>query len=346
MAIKLKWVNPNAFATTIEIYRGDTPLDRTNLGVPVATLSNGETSWIDAAAAYDRVYYYVFVTIRGTDRVVGANNKVETVERKGAGPNNFRYGNDRLGYYGRLKPTEFINSGKILAALKSLVGISTPIIAPDWYKYARNGKTLYVPNMNFGNVAWDSLYKAGAVYGVDGFGGPHGSLPNTNQLVIVELNGDEYMVRLPLGVKNDAADNIDLSVFPKDEENANVIDMASAPYKTWRCEFNDLYYPMFHQMPNEQYLPNVRQLDSLSVIGSDSYPYNKFRGIACQEHLPAADFAIARGRSIYGSPNPRGINALSTAKAISTAEGRTPSNMHTTIWLPLLELVVPVNVSP
>ena len=153
------------------------------------------------------------------------------------------------------------------------------------------------------------------------------------------------MVRLPLGVKNDAADNIDLSVFPKDEENANVIDMANAPYKTWRCEFNDLYYPMFHQMPNEQYLPNVRQLDSLTIIGADGYPSYKFRGIACQEHLPAADFAIARGRSIYNSPTPRGINALSTAKAISTAEGRTPSNMHTTIWIPLLELVVPVNVS-
>lgn len=344
MAIKLKWTNPNAFSTTVEIYRGDTPLDRANLGTPVATLTNGETSWIDATAAYDRVYYYVFVTKRGSDRVVGANNKVETVERKGAGPNNFLYGNDKLGYYGRLKPTEFFNNIKILAALKSLSGIPTAVVTPSWYKFARNGKTLYVPDLSFGSAQWDSLYKAGAVYGVDGPGGAHGSLPNTNQKVIVELNGDEYMVRLPLGVKNDIKDTIDLSVFPTEEDNTKLVDMSTAPYKTWRCEFNDLYYPLFHTMPDEQYLPNVKQGDPTAPFGYEGNGY-KFRGVACQEHLPTTDFAIARMRSFYGPESPRQRIIMTCAKAIGTAEGRQDMVVHKTIWMPVLELVTPVNVT-
>lgn len=344
MAIKLKWVNPNSFDTVVEIYRGDAPLDRTNLGSPIATMSAGESSWIDNTAAYDRVYYYVFVTLRGTDRVVGANNKVETVERKGAGPNNLMYGNDRLGYYGRLKASDFFNSTKIVAALKSLVGIPTAVVTPGWHKFARNGKTIYVPEAAFGAAQWDSLYKAGVVYGVDGPGGPHGSLPNTNQKVVVELNGDEYMVRLPLGVKNDPSDVVDLSVFPIEENNNKYVDMATAPYKTWRCEFNDLFYPIFHTMPDEQYLPNVRQIDPTLPFGYEGNGY-MFRGLACQEHLPATDFAIARMRSYYGPENPRQRILLTCAKAISTSEGRPDLTVHKTVWYPVLELITPVNVS-
>lgn len=344
MAIKLKWTNPNAFSTTVEIYRGDAPLDRANLGSPVATLNNGETSWIDSTAAYDRVYYYVFVTKRGSDRVVGANNKVETVERKGAGPNNFLYGNDRLGYYGRLRTTEFFNSSKILGALKSLVGIPTAVVTPNWYKFARNGKTLYVPDLTFGAAQWDSLYKAGVVYGVDGPGGAHGSLPNTNQKVVVELNGDEYMVRLPLGVKNSSEDNIDLSVFPFDDDNTKLVDMATAPYKTWRCEFNDIFYPIFHPMPDEQYLPNVKQNDPTIPWGYEGNGY-KFRGIACQERFPTTDYAIARARSFYAPEAIRPRIMLTSAKAMGTAENRPDITVHKTIWWPVLELITPVNVS-
>lgn len=347
MAIKLKWVNPNAFNTVVEIYRGDAPLDRKNLGSPIATLSNGETSWLDTTATYERVYYYVFVTKRGSDRVVGANNKVETVERKGVGPNNFLYGNERLGYYGKVRPTDFINSSKILGALKSLAGIPAVAIAPTWYKFARNGKTLYVPDMSFGVVAWDSLYKAGAVYGVDGPGGERGSLPAVNQKVIVEHNGDEYLVRLPLGVKNTPEDNIDLTVFPRDEVNDNMVDMTAAAYRNLRCEFNDLIYPLFHVMPNEQFLPNVRQLDSQKLLNNDNSSTDRFRGFACQERVPGQPYAIARGRSMYyyGLATPRPRITLTCAKAISTAEGRTPGSVHVTTWMPVLELVVPVNVT-
>ena len=347
MAIKLKWVNPNAFATTVEIYRGDAPLDRANLGSPIATLSAGETSWIDGTATYDRVYYYVLVTIRGTDRVVGANNKVETTERKGAGPNNFRYGNDRLGYYGRLFSSEFFSSNKIVAALKSLSGIPTAVVSPAWHKFARNGKTLYIPETSFGLAQWNALYKAGAVYGVDGPGpaDQRGTLAPVNQKVVVELNGDEYLVRLPLGYKNKTEDVVDLSGLPKADDN-NHFDMEAAPYNTLRCEFNDLVYPMFHPMPTQQRLPNVRNLDTQPILRYEYYSSDKYRAFVCQEHAAEADFVVARGRgyqSISGSPYPRAT--LSAIKLMPGTEGRVQSNQHVTMWLPVLELITPVNVA-
>ena len=347
MAIKLNWVNPNSSNVTIEIYRGDAPLDRNNLTNPVATLTNGETSWVDATAVFDRVYYYVFVTKRGTDRVVGGNNKVETTERKGAGPNNFLYGNDKLGYYGRLLASEFFSSNKIVAALKSLSGIPTAVVSPGWHKFARNGKTLYVPEQSFGLVQWNALYKAGAVYGVDGPGpeGGRGTLAAVNQKVTVELNGDEYLVRLPLGIKNKPEDVIDFSNLPKADDNIHS-DMEASPYNALRCEFNDLFYPLFHVIPSQQRIPNVRNLSTQPILRYENYASDKYRGFLCQEHAAEADYVIARGRgwySISGSPLPR--ISVSAIKLMPGTEGRVQPNQHVTMWMPVLELVTPVNVS-
>lgn len=59
MGNKLSWVNNNAQATNVEIYRSLTALDTANLTNPLVTLTNGETTWEDTGVIYGATYYYV-----------------------------------------------------------------------------------------------------------------------------------------------------------------------------------------------------------------------------------------------------------------------------------------------
>lgn len=344
MAIKLKWANPNTFATTVEIYRGDTSLDRANLANPVATLTNGETEWVDATAVFDRVYYYVLVTKRGTDVAIGPNNRIETIERKGAGPNTLKYGDDRLGYYGQLTSSDFFTSTDILAAAKSTVGLPAGLISPIWHKFSRNGKTLYVPNQLFAMpIVWNDLYKAGLVYGTDDAGPVtgRGGMPATNQLVKLTRNGDEYLVRLPMGFRNEVSDVVDLNAIPSDASNTNYINLDNASYRSNRIEFNDIIYPLFSPMPEHQRLLNIQSTDPDVAFGSEpGHPY-MFKGIACQE-CRSDNYAMIRGRSYYGAPLPRPKAMLSSMKLGPTAGGTYTVHQHG--WMPVIELIVPVSV--
>lgn len=343
MAIKLKWVNPNAAATVVEIYRGDAPLDRAALTGIQVTLSAGETSWIDATAVYDRVYYYVFVTKRGVDRVVGPNIKVEATERRGAGPNTLKYGNDVLGYYGKLLNSEFFSQSHILAAAKNLTNLPNTGLTPNWHKFSRNGKTLYVPEVGFGAATWNDLYNAGLVYGVDGPGPQRGALAAVNQKTVLSLNGDEYMIRLPLGYSNSPGDVVDLSALPSVVSDTTFVDMDLPPYNANRNEFNDIIYPMMCPTPIGQRLPNVHQADP---YGDFYVPIsNGWRsyGIVCQERQ-ATDFCVMRGNYVYNSiATPRPRIWLTGAKLTGTASASL-SAWHRTMWIPVLELVTTINV--
>ena len=346
MAIKLKWTNPNVQATTVEIYRGDTPLDRANLANPIATLVSGETEWVDSTATFERVYYYVLVTKRGNEVAVGPNNKVETVERKGAGPNNLRAGDDRLGYFGLLSPSEFFNSTDIIAAAKSTVGLPTELVTPSWYKFIRNGKILYVPNVPIGagSVNWNSLYLAGLVYGTDDAGpaNARGGQVATNQLVKLSKNGDEYLVRLPMGLKNDPSDVVDLSAFPTSDNTVTPIDTAA--YRDRRIEFNDLFYPLFSTTPDLQRLLNVSNLSSYDYYQRDVNGSAHYRSIACQECRTDVNYAVGRGRSYYNASQPFPRDQLTNVKLIATNVNAGSTGNHRVIWAPVIELIAPVTV--
>lgn len=345
MAIKLKWTNPNVQATTVEIYRGDTPLDRANLANPIATLASGETEWVDSTATFERVYYYVLVTKRGNEVAVGPNNKVETVERKGAGPNNLRMGNDRLGYFGLLSPSEFFSSTDIIAAAKSTVGLPAELVTPSWYKFIRNGKILYVPNVPFSTSGtnWNSLYLAGLVYGMDNAGpaNARGGQVATNQLVKLNKSGDEYLVRLPMGLKNDPSDVVDLSIFPTSDGAVTPIDTAA--YKDRRIEFNDLFYPIFSTTPNLQRLLNVGSLSPDGYYQGDGNN-TAYRSIACQECRTDVNYAVARGRSYYNVSQPFPRDQLTNVKLIATNAFGGSLGVHRFIWAPVIELIAPVTV--
>ena len=94
------------------------------------------------------------------------------------------FGDNQLGYYGRVSSDKLI-TGDALAALCGLtVGtVITGHSTADWLKFAYGGKTLYVASLNYRNfISYNAL--------------------NTKQMVAgktVVINGKQYIVRLLTG---------------------------------------------------------------------------------------------------------------------------------------------------
>lgn len=328
MQIYLNWENLNSASVKLEIFRGDTPLDRANLpSSPIATLTAGETSYIDTDnILLGRTYYYVFVTSNAGDRTVSQNYEVSAVSRRGAGPQILVQGDNTIGYFGTIPSGEFIYP----AALATAVNLTTSTVPslvmprpnPLWYKYVRNNKILYIPEGPIGaGVSWTSLYNLGLVFGT----GDNGEtstpwVPATKVLqnAKVKIGGDWYRVRLMR------------SWFDAPSAEAPV-----AGNKVPFPEFDDLVAPIYHQVIptqrlNNHYVNGRYYWADLSLSGG----MNGYK--TCME-LTLASQSVVRG--------PANIAASTleyTAKAVSTASLSYQGALAITgayEWWPVLELI-------
>lgn len=339
MALRLNWKNPNGFPTTVEIYRGDAPLDRANLPAPLATVPPGTLSWVDTTAAFDATYYYVFVTKTATDRVVSMNKEITVTEKRGAGPQKIKIGNEDYGYFGSIQASSFFNSGDIKAAAVNATGFPTPVVSPLWHKFIRKGKVIFVPNQSFGNVCWDYIYRAGFVYGTndDGPAGGYQGLTGVNQMRTVTLDGDTYLIRLMCGwgEAGEAANVPWAAVSGAAGQTPSPVE-ALAGWK-YDSEYNQLIYPIVNLTPKGQSMENVTTDTWLTTFGAASTSPSLNHGIACQEREPNATNIL--GRSIPTSYTPATRGHISHA-------GKMAGNATTAIcaWVPVLELVVDVKV--
>lgn len=315
MALKLKWKNPNKGATSVEIYRGDTPT--VDLTTPLVKLTGGELEWVDSTALFGKTYYYVWAVNTQNDRVVSQPQKIEVNDRKGPGPNLLKQGTESYGYFGSLPSADFVNSSTILGALKSTSGIPTGPYYPTWYKFIRNGKVLFVPGIYFGDVTWTSLYTAGAVYGTDDMGGVN-SPGNVNQLSTFELNGDLFLIRLAKGIPDGmvwTGGNIDLNVAPE----------AQGIYS----EYEDLLYPLIDLAPLRKRMVTVEAVNPTYIIPSGQYSGRQTQGVITQE-VPNAANVLHRG---YGTYNYAAHARATVESAIVRA--RTLSSC----WWPVIEYI-------
>ncbi len=111
-------------------------------------------------------------------------------------------GNVTAGFYGEVPAADFITGGDLATA----VGLSAGTLQHDttpWLKFALDGKTLYIPQKPIRyNLSWGSIYQAGVVYGIDGFGSnPSGT--SVDQGKTVTIGGQTYRVRLLRGASVD-----------------------------------------------------------------------------------------------------------------------------------------------
>lgn len=301
MSIKLSWVNKNTQPVTTTIYRGDTKLDRGNLPAPLVTLTNNETSYIDATAVQGNTYYYVFKTTNGSETIISRNQAIQAAETRGPGSNVFQFGDRELGLYDVMGSDVFINAANLNALVGGAVTTATSTTV-TWYKYARRGKVYMVPDRVIGyGTGWNALQAKNLVDGLT-----------------VQIAGYNWKVRLMRGWSESD------SGLALPSKSLGTVDMGTY---TQTNEFNDFVYPMAAPTPPAQRLPNWSQQTVASL-----YPtYGAV--VVCAEKVLEGDMIAARSfTAITTTERTKLTGAMFNTYAIASS---------TTIlgWWPVLELV-------
>ena len=314
MYIDLTWENLNDGDVTLTIYRGDTALDREALPeTPVATITDGSTTWRDSTVVLGQTYYYVFVTSNGTDTVISPNYEIVAINRRGAGPQEVIDGNYNLGYMGVMTSGQVMTTNELLSALgiEETVSVTNPF--PGWHKFVRNNKIILVPNKPLlTGLDFTYLYNNGLVYGMEGES-TNPFISGVAQNKTVTIGNDTYRVRLMTGTLDG-----NYTTFDNIQQD---------------CEFNDFCYPLAHSVMDNQKLNNI------FVNGqyiTDFFVAGKY--VMMQELASATQFTA---RGYITSATPTLDNAGNNApwygyRSIPTITAVAATNV---IWWPVLELV-------
>lgn len=242
MAIKLEWVNntPGNFIT--EIYRSATSFTSANKpATPLATLTAGESTYLDPTAVQGNWYYYMWATYDAarTKVAYSAVIRVQAIEYTGPGPTALLWGDTEYGYYGYLSytvlpylSTLLINNGR------QDIAAATGNISHHWHKWAYKGKILFVSTKEAVQVSWDKLYSYGMVYGdinQDNIqGAPSGAARVDTVLKLKTGTGDVFIPRLLRGYSHD------LSAMPDFASIPNTIASARTAEPLRDCEYDRL----------------------------------------------------------------------------------------------------------
>lgn len=263
MLIKLKWNNTNDNTAVVQVFRSTAAIDTANPGTPIATLPGDATSYSDFDAVMGTTYYYAVAVTKGAKRVFTPVKTFTNDSQRGPGSARILYGDERLGYMGKLAPTDFIDIGKYLD-LTLAVAANFRV---TWHKFIRKGKIIYVAekpllldSINHGPWSQALRKSVGLVSGLQ-WNFDNSAWPDAAKTSIAQFNGSQLHFRVLRGLP----DNWDGSA----PTAAMVMDPTT--------EFNELIAPL---MDNEFYSPNkigcVRQGTVLApVMGS----------IACAEKI-------------------------------------------------------------
>lgn len=316
MPLVINWKNQNAQSTTVKVYRGDTPLNPANLPESIGSVNSPSESFLDSTALAGNTYYYIFETISATDRVLTTNQKIQVADRRGAGPNLFQFGDMNYGYYGTITSSDFFTTSQLIAAANNGMVSSMTVIKDTpitWFKFSRNGQTLYVPEKPLGSSAgFSTLFSAGLIFGVTSK--PTGvvvpSIPWVNQNRTITLNGDTYLIRCMKGYSDDLTLVVPNNTFV-DEKH------------TLLNEYNDLVYPIVQNVtPLNQRMPTVPEAITIDT----AFVVSGYSSVICQE---MADINTAAMRGVAG---------YATRQKISAHTGGA-WNTGAFAWMPVLELI-------
>lgn len=320
MAIKLDWVNntPGNFIT--EIYRSAATFTSANKpATPIATLTAGESTYLDSTAVQGNWYYYMWATydVAKTKVAYSAVIRTQAIEYTGPGPTALTWGDTEYGYYGSVPYSTFpylstllINNGRqdIATAVTS--------IAHHWQKWAYKGKVLFISTGRALQASWDTLYSYGMVYGdVDQDtipGAPSGAARVNDVLKIKNNVGDVFIPRLLRGYSHD------LSVMPDFATLSSSLSAATKaePYRD--CEYDRLMMATAAATPAE--FPGYLTSEAWRVTTQ------------CAEYDAATKMCYARGSEAY-------FNTDSDAYRRSAFKSQAASN-PTAFYTPIvLELV-------
>lgn len=309
MYIDLTWVNLNNIDVTLEIYKGNEPLDRESLPVtPVATITDGSTRWRDSDVELGKTYYYVFKTISDTDEHISVNYPIRAINRRGIGSQDIIDGDANLGYFGTVSSGQFITANELKEKINLTAGaVYNPF--PIWHKFIRNNKILYIPNTPIAeNISWNDLWNAHVVYGTDvaknGFVEAHQK--------VITIGADQYIVRLMTGFRDDYYDTWDNNI--------------SAPN-----EFDDLVYPLAHSVMNSQKLNNIT---TNGIKWTEFFPNGN--GLVLTQEAVSATTVLGRAGNKTSANDDATTDMRSFYETKTTNYTRTAASYR---WWPVLELI-------
>ncbi|QXO09870.1 hypothetical protein pEaSNUABM38_00148 [Erwinia phage pEa_SNUABM_38] len=334
MALKLKWKNNNVVANTVKIYRGDAKLDPANLPAPLVTLTNGETSWVDDTAVYGKKYFYILAVVTENDVIPTANQEILVADNRGVGPSTLLYGDDNLGYFGQVLPSDFVTNLDVVAAAVPGQNLPSTLIQTPWYKFVRKGRVIYVPSASFGQVTYNQLYAAGLVYGVNSNGPAEanlGGLTPVNQYRPIEFKSQKYIPRLMRGWSDKPQNSFDGWDFATE-----FLPDSTAYAKV--NEFNDFMFGVVNFVPEVQRSETFVEGNMDAFVGAAGRSYGASNEhiigrILCQERNTANVNVLARMRRNFGY----GSGGAAHDKSFLQA-GNAQSPVQGTQWVPVLEL--------
>lgn len=298
MGIRLEIANKNTAAVTVNVYRGDAPLDRANLPAPIGKVENTTANPIifnDANVVQGQTYYYVMETIGPKDRAFSRNFKTQALETRGPGDSDLKLGNRLLGYYGNMTAGSLIDAPTLCSAI-GLTGF-TPNNFTYWYKFARKGKVLFVPNMHIARSG-QSYNKLKALGLVDG-----------KQITIGNF---KFLVRLPSGWD-------DTTAMPTAIADNTAFSMED--YASNSCEVNDLIYPLTKWTPNGKRMPSLVQATLTSITSNTLVVCKENDGKRFVRRFAGGDSRSAVAASTFDTTLDTVNNSLCVLPVLELIEG-------------------------
>lgn len=238
MLIRLKWLNNNDSTAIVQVFRSTATIDTANPGAAYATLPGDAITYDDTAVTAGVTYYYAVCASRGTKKFWTPVKTFLNEPVRGPGSSRIIYGDDRLGYMGKLSTVDFIDVSKILnlsvAATNAYAGIT-------WHKFIRKGKIIYVADRVMCYPAYNVHAPAqrrltGITSGLS-WNFDTSAWPNSGKTFIVTKESDSFHLRTVRGLVDDW------------DGSAITDAMIQHP----ETEFNELIIPI---LGGEFYLPN------------------------------------------------------------------------------------------
>lgn len=221
MSLMLKWANNTVGDFITEIYRSDAAFTSANKpATPIATLTAGESAWLDTTAVQGNSYYYMWASY-DKDRTRVAYSgvvRLTAVEYSGPGQTALSWGSNNLGFYGPVGVAVLPGLNTLLtneygATFASNVGAKSQ----PWLKYAYKGKILFISQGAVVQSSWNNIYAAGMVYGdidQDTIPGAPSGAARVNKVARVKNGTDEFIVRMVRGFKQDLSVSPDFATLP------------------------------------------------------------------------------------------------------------------------------------
>lgn len=206
MPLQLTWKDRNLFSDGTRIYRSEQPMNPASLPAPLVTLAPGVMSYIDNTVVQNKLYYYIFESFKGSDRLFSSEQVLGTFPYTGPGANQPIRGDFRDGYFGTLTLSEMFTDTELITLLNP--GGTRSAQVTKWFKFALDGKILFYPDGAIStNVTWNVLNQRNLVFGFAG----------QNPPAQVEKNGHRFAARLMIGTNNPSEIMAAVSARPTDK---------------------------------------------------------------------------------------------------------------------------------